>query len=127
MKLFTKISYKDVYQKPFRQMHECSHVFSSNNVMSFTFDINMTINQPDFCKYFIDILNGASADEKRKHYTYSVKGVDLFVEANGMMQLVGCVRGWGYLTGCGALGLSQEEAKRIQDEFIEYILKTLNQ
>lgn len=126
MKINTKLSHKDVYQKPFRQMYECSHVFSQNNVMSFTFDINMTVNQSDFCKYFIDRLNGASVDEKRKNYTYLFKGVDLFVESNGMMQLVGCVRGWGYLTGTGALGLSQEEAKRIQDDFIEHILKTLN-
>jgi len=120
-----KLTYKDIYQKPFRPMLG-THVFSSNNVMSFTFDIEMGINQPEFCEYFINRLNGGKADEKRRHYKYRFNGVSLFVEANGKMQRVGCVRGWGYLTGTGALGLSSGEAKEIQDQFIGHILNVLN-
>lgn len=37
------------------------------------------------------------------------------------------VRGWGYLTGTGGLGLPEAEACSIQNEFAHYILETLKE
>lgn len=37
------------------------------------------------------------------------------------------IRGWGHLTGCGALNLPPEEAIEIQDDFGEWIVKKLKQ
>jgi hypothetical protein len=36
------------------------------------------------------------------------------------------VRGWGMLTGIGAYNLPLKEASIIQDEFIDYCVKRLN-
>jgi len=45
------------------------------------------------------------------------------VYVNGIPLLT--VRGWGYLTGEGGLNLSQEEAERIQNEFIAWVADRL--
>lgn len=37
------------------------------------------------------------------------------------------IRGWGHLTGCGALNLPSEKAAKIQDDFGEWIVKKLKQ
>ena len=36
-----------------------------------------------------------------------------------------CVRGWGHLTGTGALHLPLQDAQRIQDGFVQHIAKQL--
>lgn len=36
------------------------------------------------------------------------------------------VRGWGYLTGCGGLGLCPEDAKAVQTEVLEYVKERLS-
>ncbi|MCK9416529.1 hypothetical protein M0Q97_07730 [Candidatus Dojkabacteria bacterium] len=36
------------------------------------------------------------------------------------------IRGWGHLTGCGALNLDGQTATKIQNEFAYYIVETLN-
>ena len=36
------------------------------------------------------------------------------------------MRGWGMLTGVGGYNLDAEYAAKIQDEFMEYCIKTLN-
>lgn len=37
-----------------------------------------------------------------------------------------CIRGWGELTGTGALNLSHDEAAKIQDDFRDFIINKLN-
>lgn len=51
-------------------------------------------------------------------------GCDIYLGNNIVMR----VRGWGYLVGAGVsgLGLNTELATRIQDGFINWILKRLN-
>ena len=41
------------------------------------------------------------------------------------MVYIFCVRGWGGLTGTGALNLSQDKAAKIQDDFCDFIEETL--
>ena len=36
------------------------------------------------------------------------------------------IRGWGHLTGCGALNLPDDVAAKIQDDFGNFIVETLN-
>ena len=36
------------------------------------------------------------------------------------------IRGWGHLTGTGGLHLSESAAAKIQDDFGQYIVETLN-
>lgn len=37
-----------------------------------------------------------------------------------------CIRGWGELCGAGALHLSNNEATKIQDDFIDFLINKLN-
>lgn len=50
---------------------------------------------------------------------------DGYVSIDGINIMV--LRGWGHLTGRGALNLSPEEAIEIQDDFGEWIVKKLKQ
>lgn len=70
--------------------------------------------------HIIDILNG-NCDEKINH-TLTYKNNDIYVGDNEFI----IVRGWGHLTGCGALNLPVEEAAKIQDDFANYIITKLN-
>ena len=36
------------------------------------------------------------------------------------------IRGWGHLIGTGGLHLNDEDAAKIQDDFGQYIIDTLN-
>jgi hypothetical protein len=56
-------------------------------------------------------------------YSFKVSDDDpVLIECNG--EPIICVRGWGML--CGSNKLPMEEAARIQDEFINYIIKRLS-
>ena len=61
--------------------------------------------------------NGLFADVEVRNKT------DIWVNNEPVMR----IRGWGYLTGLGAhaLGLDSNDAAKIQDEFAEYIVKSL--
>jgi|18_taG_2_1085343.scaffolds.fasta_scaffold157237_2 hypothetical protein len=36
------------------------------------------------------------------------------------------VRGWGHLTGKGSLGMEDNEAAKVQDQFERWVIETLN-
>jgi hypothetical protein len=36
------------------------------------------------------------------------------------------IRGWGYLTGCGALNMHPDEAAKVQDQFTAWVVQVLN-
>lgn len=56
-------------------------------------------------------------------YSFKVSDDDpVLIECNG--EPIICVRGWGML--CGSNKLPMEEAARIQDEFINYIIERLS-
>lgn len=56
-------------------------------------------------------------------FRYDAEGAMIW-DASGEQALD--VRGWGRLTGKGALGLSGAEALRIQDDFGESVVRILN-
>lgn len=117
--LNTFTSFEDVYKKPFR-VDECGgFVWSSNGVM--TFSVYDYANLP-FMKRVCKVLNGEiKADFPHKFEVAKDRTAILY---NG--ELVFFVRGWGHLTGCGALNLNPKLAANIQDDFIAHVVKTLN-
>ena len=64
-------------------------------------------------KELIRILNGNS----KKRVKHKVKYDKGMISINGVNIMR--IRGWGHLTGCGALNLSEKEAAKIQDDFRE--------
>lgn len=117
--LNTFTSFEDVYKKPFHPDEDGSFVWSSNGVMTFSgYDY---ANLP-FMKRVCKVLNGEiKADFPHK---FEAAKDDTAIIYNG--EQVFLVRGWGHLTGCGALNLNPKLAANIQDDFIAHVVKTLN-
>lgn len=75
----------------------------------------------------LDKINGVT-NEKFKS-TYIKVGPKIFIVTEDKRTLsLMLVRGWGMLTGngVGGFGLAQEEAEKIQDQFVDYVLGRLN-
>lgn len=117
--LNTFTSFEDVYKKPFHADEYGSFVWSSNGVMTFSgYD---HANLP-FMKRVCRVLNGEiKADFPHK---FEASKDDTAILYNG--ERVFLVRGWGHLTGYGALNLNPKLAANIQDDFIAHVVKTLN-
>lgn len=106
----------DVYKPPFRT--DGLYIFSGNNVM--TLMASDCQNDPQkLMERTCQIMNGESKSYGNPNISY----------ANGEIyngsQLLMVVRGFGHLTGHGALGLPVEEALKIQDEFGEWLCRLL--
>ena len=112
---FNKLSdWEKVYQLPIHADKYGSYAWSKNGTMALTFD---NVSNEDRFK-IIDSINGT---EKHTIKGITVKGCDFYQDNEQIF----CVRGWGNLTGTGALNLSSEDAVKIQDGFINHILKSL--
>lgn len=106
----------EVYKPPFRT--DGLYIFSSNNVM--TLMAADCHNFPDkLMEKTCQIMNGESKSSGNSNISYS-NG-----EIRHGAQLLMVVRGFGHLTGQGGLGLSGEEAIKIQDELGEWLCRLL--
>lgn len=76
----------------------------------------------------VDIINGVKEYNDSPIWStptkYIAKGCEIYSE--GKEYPIIRVRGWGKLTGVGGFKLSTDEAVKIQDEFVNYILTKLN-
>ena len=111
------MKFDEIYKPPF---HEVSDfwVYTKDKVRCF--DWIAIIHTPTR-KELIRILNGSSKKRAKQEVKYD-KGI---VSINGFNIMR--IRGWGHLTGCGALNLPPEEAAKSQDDFGEWIVKKLKQ
>ena len=117
------MNWRDVYQLPLHSDIESgSYVWSNNGIMTFTFDFyydydenRMMVNK------IVEKLNGDSSIKFDSEFTIQ-NGIDFYYSG----KYVFCIRGWGHLTGGGALHLSNDEAVSIQDDFAKWVLETLN-
>lgn len=83
--------------------------------------LTFCVDSEDFIKKFVAIVNG-EREAKAKPGIWRAEGCEIYAEDS----LVCLVRGWGHLTGCGALNLPAELAAKIQDGFVKYIIDRLN-
>lgn len=112
----SRITWRDVWELPL-EYDGCLYAWSQNRVMALTF---ATDNQP-FINTVLHCINNAN-NNTRFDGEFTVKDDDFFFHDKFVFR----VRGWGHLTGCGAMNLPIKEAARIQDEFIAHILHQLN-
>lgn len=109
--------YRDVWRPPFHS-DGAGYVYDSDWNMVFT---------TDFHDDDIHVANNIAAllnddPSATKMHNLEVKqGCDLYQDG----KLLGFFRGWGHLTGCGALNLPVKRATEIQDEFIKWCLTKL--
>ena len=117
--MFTKKrmkTYKEVYQLPLEDQHGWIYDQKGNFVFQFLID------NEEMEKKLLDVINGkknlTNLDLVFKHE----KG--LIVDKKGYEVIL--IRGWGNLTGKGALNLPEKEAANIQDTFANFIVERLN-
>lgn len=75
----------------------------------------------------LDKINGKTKEKFKS--TYIKVGPKIFIVTEDKRTLpLMLIRGWGMLTGNGVcgFGLDQKEAEKIQDQFVDYVLKRLN-
>lgn len=116
MKKKKDLTFKDVYQLPLREDEfGMCYIWSANNVMTF----NKLFSNEEIITELLAIINGESNKKVHQDVTYD----------DGFIKIAGCpiflLRGWGHLTGCGALNLPAEKAAKIQDDFGNWVVNKL--
>lgn len=109
-------TYKDVYQLPLEDNHGWIYDQKGNFVFQFIID-DEKIEQK--------ILNVINGKENFKNPNIVFKHEQGKIVDNSGSPII-LIRGWGNLTGIGAMNLSAEEASNIQDTFANFIVKRLN-
>lgn len=73
-------------------------------------------------------LNGDSNIIIENYYNFTYKDCKIwaFSAKTKKKKHIMLIRGWGHLTGIGGLHLKDEDAAKIQDDFGQYIVETLN-
>lgn len=111
-----ELTFKDVYREPFHICEFCPiYVFSANDVTTF----NVITEDADVISDILGIINGNS----KKKMSDNVAFEDGYILIDREPVLL--VRGWGHLTGCGALNLPVEKAAKIQDDFANWVVNKL--
>lgn len=114
------MNWQDVYKLPLHMWEGFEiKVFTSDDKMAFDWCNNFI---SDFKKKVIAIING----EQKPPYKDKFYRDGILIYHKDISQPILRIRGWGHLTGVGALHLSEDEAIRIQNEFGDYIIKQLN-
>lgn len=112
------MKFDEIYKSPFHDFFGIG-VETKEGVQCFDWMVKM----PQESKQLIlDILNSRTDKSVKREIKYSPSGQ---VTIDGINVIL--IRGWGHLTGRGALNLSPEEAAKIQDDFGEWIVKKLKQ
>lgn len=100
-----------IFRSPFEEV-EGVYIISSNHVITFT------ILNPTYVERALNLINGQN-DTPFEEVMWD-RGV---ISINGIATFL--MRGWGHLTGAGALNLPIEDAARIQDEFCDWTVAKL--
>ena len=111
------MDWREIYQLPLRS-DSGGYVWSNNGTMTFTFDFDYDYG---IIEKIVEKLNGDSSIKFDSDFTIQ-DGIDFYYAR----EYAFCIRGWGHLTGTGALHLSGNEAVSIQDGFAKWVLETLN-
>ena len=114
------VSFKDLYQFPFRQCDMSSWVYDANSnfIFQFVFGGEKLRNK------VIQILNGELEEHSRREVKHESGYIKVKVEDEWHDFIL--IRGWGMMTGIGGYNLDGEYAGKIQDTLAEYIVEKLN-
>ena len=112
--------WKDIWKLPLSKLDDIDYVNSSNEVLALSFFRDEWTLDDTIINKIVDIINGDIESDFLPEW--QAKGCDILYQG----EYAFCVRGWGYLISQAGLNLSIDVAKKIQDEFISYILSRLN-
>ena len=124
------ITYKEAFTGPYNTDQLecyiwCKNVFNNNQMCFTILKGSETSEEHEKIKRIAALLNGEDNAVPFKHVGYNfdadVIGVgDTPEEAKTPILLM---RGWGYLTGTGALHLKSEQARKIQLDFMKWAIR----
>lgn len=116
-----QLNFKEVYQLPLK-IDEWSKIYikSNNNVITFNQLVGYRDSDFVYLQKLLDIING-DTNEVVKDAEYIVDEGHIRVDGEPVFLL----RGWGHLTGVGALNLDSKTAAKIQDDFAEWVVNKL--
>ena len=121
MKVNKKLTFIDVYQLPLRfNEYSKTYVWSKNNIMTFTQLVGYKDSDFVYIQKLLDIIN-SDTSEVVKDAEYIVDKGHIRIDGKPVFLL----RGWGHLTGVGALNLDDKTAAKIQDDFAEWVVNKL--
>ena len=123
-------TFKDYYPFPLRINNDILpfKAWCAGEGMSMAYDVLIPNLVPTLYQELLEIINGTrpynDSEQWGKPDRFVSKGCHIFAE--GSDKPVIRVRGWGRLIGVGGFKLTEDEAVKIQDEFVAYILEKLN-
>lgn len=107
-------TWQEIYDLPLVKDEFTSYAWAKSGTMALQFK---DVSKEERIK-IVCAING-SINLNIKQLTN--EGCDFFI--NGKLAFY--VRGWGYLTGSGALNLPEKQALEIQNGFIDHVFKSL--
>ena len=112
-------SFRHYYELPLEQ-DDVDHQMVWTKDYNRAFDFANNVSEQD-AKKIVDKLNGKVKEALEGKLSHEAGEIFL----DGQMLLY--IRSWGRLTGGGALNLKPQRAALIQDDFCEWIIKTLKE
>lgn len=110
------MTFKEIYQTPFRTCNDGMYAISNNGTKALT---GFSIEAQAHVERIVRLLNGEAATKYDKNDVI-VQDTKLCVCGHIII-----VRGWGRLTGIGGYNIPHDEAAKIQDDFINWIVETI--
>lgn len=112
--------WKDVWKLPLDKFDCIDYIHSSNGVLALSLFRDDWAFDAAMINKIVSIINGEINSDFLPEW--QAQGCDILYQGKYAF----CVRGWGHLIGIGGLNLSIDDAEKIQDGFISYILSRLN-
>jgi len=112
------LKWEEIYELPLHLDKYGPYAWSVNDTMALMFDKREKIGPDERAKILASINDSAISE----YENITIRNATDFYEGE---RYLFCVRGWGNLIGIGALNLPEEEAAKIQDGFVAYILEKL--
>jgi len=114
-------NWDSIYQLPLHMDEYGCYVWCANDVTALSGFDAYDEEDAEKIKHIVDIINGDVVTTFEPKWDV-INGCDITYDKMHMFT----VRGWGHLTGIGALHLPTKVAAAVQDKFIEHILSRLN-
>lgn len=110
------MNWQEAFTPPFSLSD--NYIFDSKNRVC----LNTYLDSPEQRVKLLNKLNGNFDKKPNGIFSLSDDKQRVLFEDKPVL----LIRGWGRLTGVGGLNLSDEDAISLQDQFAEWIVKTLN-
>ena len=112
-----KKNFKDIYKLPLNVCESYVYVWTENGVMAFNNLVGFEVPDIAYLNNLVAAINGEALG------VFNAEAKDGRILVDGKKVLL--ARGWGHLTGGGALNLPTEVAAKVQDDFIAFCVSQL--